>query len=100
MVHQCKKCKVYIEIKNLTQHRLNDCIKKDKFKQCPRCKEAIVIESFDEHVKTNKCNQYKKNCNRCPLCHGDIPLSKDGFFTHLTIDGCPYKIKYKKKENK
>ena len=100
MCHQCKKCKVYIEVKNLTQHRLNECNKKDKFKQCLRCKEAIAIELFDEHVKSNKCNQFKKNCNRCPLCHGDIPLSKDGFFTHLTIDGCPYKIKYKKKENK
>ena len=100
MCHQCSKCKVYIEIKNLTQHRLNECIKKDKFKQCPRCKEAITSESFDEHVKANKCKQYKKNCNRCPLCHADIPLSKDAFFRHLTIDGCPYKIKYKKKENK
>ena len=95
MCYQCKKCKVIIEIKNLTQHRLNECNKSDKFKLCQRCKEAIPIESYDEHVKTNKCNEYKKNCNRCPLCHVDIPLSKDGFFTHLIKEGCPYKIKYK-----
>ena len=98
MCHQCKKCKIFVEVKNLTQHRLNECSKKDKFGQCPRCKEAIPNELYDEHVKSNKCNKYKKNCNRCPLCHEDIPLSKDAFFRHLTIDGCPYKIKYKKKE--
>ena len=99
MCHQCKKCKIFVEVKNLTQHRLNECSKKDKFEQCPRCKEAIPSELYDEHAKSNKCNKYKKNCNRCPLCHEDIPLSKDAFFRHLTIDGCPYKIKYKKKEN-
>ena len=98
MCHQCKKCKVFVEVKNLTEHRLNQCSKKDKFKLCQRCREAIPIELYDEHTKNNKCNQYKKNCNRCPLCHEDIPLSKDGFFKHLSIDGCPYKIKYKKKE--
>ena len=98
MCHQCKKCKIFVEFKNLKQHRLNECSKKDKFAQCPRCKEAIPSELYDEHVKSNKCNKYKKNCNRCPLCHEDIPLSKDAFFRHLTIDGCPYKIKYKKKE--
>ena len=97
MCHQCKKCKVYIEVKNLTKHRLEECEKSDKFKQCNRCKEAIPIESYDEHVKKSNCNQYKKNCNRCPLCHNDIPLSKDAFFRHLTIEGCPYKIKYKRK---
>ena len=95
MCYQCKKCKVIVEIKNLTQHRLNECNKKDKFKLCQRCKEAIPIESYEEHVKNNKCNEYKKNCNRCPLCHEDIPLSKDGFYTHLIKHGCPYKLKYK-----
>ena len=100
MCHQCKKCKVVVEVKNLTEHRLNECSKKDKFKLCQRCQEAIPLESYQEHIKNKKCNQYKKNCNRCPLCHGDIPLSKDGFFKHLSVDGCPYKIKYKKMEKK
>ena len=100
MCHQCKKCKVVVEVKNLTEHRLNECSKKDKFKLCQRCQEAIPLESYQEHEKNKKCNQYKKNCNRCPLCHGDIPLSKDGFFKHLSVDGCPYKIKYKKLEKK
>ena len=98
MCHQCKKCKIFVEVKNLTQHRLNECTKKNKFEECTRCKEAIPNELYDEHTKSNKCNKYKKNCNRCPLCHEDIPLSKDAFFRHLTIDGCRYKIKYKMKE--
>ncbi len=100
MCYQCKKCKMIVEIRNLTQHRLNECEKKDKFNLCPKCKEAIPSETFEEHVKKNKCNEYKKNCNRCPLCHGDIPLSKDAFYTHLIKEGCPYKIKYKNVKKK
>ena len=30
MCYQCKKCKMIVEIRNLTQHRLNECEKKDK----------------------------------------------------------------------
>jgi len=100
MCHQCKKCKTFVEIKTLTEHRINDCPKKDKFKFCSKCKEAYPIELFDEHLKKNKCNPYKKNCNRCPLCHEDIPLSKDAFFNHFMKDGCSYKIKYKNKFDK
>ena len=100
MCYQCKKCKVLVEIKNLTQHRLTECEKKDKFQQCQRCKEAIPIEFYDEHVKNNKCNEFKKNCNRCPLCHEDIPLSKDGFYVHLIKEKCPFKLKYKNVKKK
>ena len=100
MCYQCKKCKTIIEIKNLTHHRLNECDKKDKFKLCQKCKEAIPIENYDEHVKNNKCNEFKKNCNRCPLCHEDIPLSKDGFYVHLIKEQCPYKMKYKNVKKK
>jgi hypothetical protein len=89
-----------VEIKNLTQHRLTECEKKDKFQQCQRCKEAIPIEFYDEHVKNNKCNEFKKNCNRCPLCHEDIPLSKDGFYVHLIKEKCPFKLKYKNVKKK
>ena len=100
MCYQCKKCKTIIEIKNLTHHRLNECDKKNKFKLCQKCKEAIPIENYDEHVKNNKCNEFKKNCNRCPLCHEDIPLSKDGFYVHLIKEQCPYKMKYKNVKKK
>ena len=100
MCHQCKKCKTFVEVKTLTDHRLNDCPKKDKFKLCSKCHEAYPLELFDDHLKKNKCNPYKKNCNRCPLCHEDIPLSKDAFYNHLMIDGCQYKIKYKNKIDK
>ena len=91
LCYQCKKCKNYIEVKNLTKHRLEECEYKDEFQQCPRCKEAILIQSYDAHVEKNKCNKYKKNCNRCPLCHQDIPLSKNGFYIHIIEEGCPAK---------
>ena len=100
MCHQCKKCKTFVEVKTLTEHRINDCPKKDKFKFCSKCHEVYPLELFDEHLKKNKCNPYKKNCNRCPLCHEDIPLSKDAFYNHLMKDGCQYKIKYKNKFDK
>ena len=50
----------------MTQHRLSECARKDKFEECPRYKEAISCELYDEHRKSNKCNKYKKNCNRFP----------------------------------
>ena len=100
MCYQCKKCKMLIEVKNLTQHRLEECEKSDKFKLCQRCREAIPIELYDEHVKKNKCNEFKKNCNRCPLCHGDIPISKDGFYIHLVKEGCPRQMKFKNVKKK
>ena len=100
MCYQCKKCKVLVEIKNLTQHRLNECNKKDKFQLCQRCREAIPIDTYEEHIKIGKCNEFKKNCNRCPLCHEDIPLSKDGFYIHLVKEGCPYQNKYKNVKKK
>ena len=102
MCHQCKKCKVVVEVKNLTEHRLNECSKKDKFKLCQRCQEAIPLESYQEHIKNKKCNQYKKNCNRCPLCHGDIPLSKDGQSLFMNDEDQKYMnltSKYNNREN-
>jgi hypothetical protein len=97
MCYKCKKCKNYIEIQNLTEHRLYDCLYKNEYKLCDRCKEAIYIKSYEIHIKNKKCNPSKKNFLRCPLCHGDIPSNSEAFFQHLMIDGCPERDKNKNK---
>ena len=97
MCYKCKKCKNYIEIQNLTEHKLYDCLYKNEYKLCDRCKEAIYIKSYEIHIKNKKCNPSKKNCLRCPLCHRDIPSNNEAFFQHLMIDGCPERDKNKNK---
>ena len=89
MCCRCKRCKIFVEIKNLTNHKLYDCKYKNEYKLCIRCKEAIHKKSYKIHTDNKKCNPYKSNYNRCPLCHRDIPSSNKGFFQHLMKDGCP-----------
>ena len=86
---RCKKCKIFVEVKNLVYHKLNECKYKNEYKVCPRCKEAIHIKSYKIHTQNKKCNPYKGNYLRCPLCHKDIPCSNKGFFHHLMNNGCP-----------
>lgn len=89
MYIMCKKCKIYVEVKNLNNHKLSECKYKNEYKLCPRCKEAIHINSYNIHNKNQKCNPWNSNYNRCPLCHRDIPLNYKGFFHHLIREGCP-----------
>ena len=89
MYIMCKKCKIYVEVKNLNNHKLSECKYKNEYKLCARCKEAIHINSYNIHNKNQKCNPWNSNYNRCPLCHRDIPLNYKGFFQHLIREGCP-----------
>ena len=92
MLIPCYKCKQIVEISNLNQHFLNECAQKKQFKQCSRCKEAVLIKDYDKHVADKSCNPYKSSnvCNRCPLCHTDItPAGKAGWEIHLLEQMCP-----------
>ena len=91
MCIKCDKCKIFLEIKNLTRHRLNDCKYKNEFILCDRCKEAINSKEYKTHFEKRKCNIYKSNYNRCPLCHKDILYGNKGFYQHLVVEGCPEK---------
>ena len=91
MCINCNKCNNFVEIKNLTKHRLNDCKYKNEFKLCDRCKEAVEIKEFVKHTEKKKCNIYKSNYNRCPLCHKDINYGNKGFYQHLVFEGCSEK---------
>ena len=92
MCTRCDKCKIYLEVKNLTNHRLNECKYKNEFIFCDRCKEAVGTKEYKKHTEKKKCNMYKSNYNRCPLCHKDIPYGNKGFYQHLVVDKCPEKI--------
>ena len=92
MLIPCFKCKQIVEISNLNHHFLNECAQKKQFKQCPRCKEAVLIKDYEAHVADKSCNTFKSSntCNRCPLCHNDItPAGKVGWEIHLLEQMCP-----------
>ena len=87
----CENCNKNIEVKKLINHRLNECKDKEKYEMCKRCKEAILKDLYDKHVKDNKCNPAKNpnSSARCPLCHKDIvPPGDKGFINHLCKEGC------------
>jgi hypothetical protein len=95
----CENCNQNIEVKKLINHRLNECKDKEKYEMCKRCKEAILKDVYDKHVKDNKCNPAKNpnSSARCPLCHKDIvPPGDKGFILHLCKEGC---ISHNRKKN-
>ena len=92
MLIPCFKCNQIVEISGLNYHYLNECAQRKQFKQCPRCKEPVLIKDYESHVSDNSCNQYKSPnvANRCPLCHNDIvPAGKVGWEVHLIQQTCP-----------
>ena len=92
MLLPCFKCKQIVEISTLNHHYLNECAQKKQFKQCPRCKEAVLLKDYEAHVADKSCNQFKSptTCNRCPLCHNDVtPSGKVGWEIHLLEQMCP-----------
>ena len=92
MLLPCFKCKQIVEISSLNHHFLNECAQKKQFKQCPRCKEAVLIKDYEAHIADKSCNPFKSSnvCNRCPLCHNDItPNGKVGWEIHLLEQMCP-----------
>ena len=95
MFSKCEKCNMNLEVKNLHNHKINECKFKNEFKECRTCQEALTIKEFNEHLK-NKCGK-KEGYVKCPLCHGDIIDNNKGFFQHLVKDGCPGNKKGKNK---
>ena len=92
MLIPCFKCKQIVEISNLNHHFLEECAQKKQFKQCARCKEAVLLKDYEAHVADKSCNPFKSSnvCNRCPLCHNDItPAQKVGWEIHLLEQMCP-----------
>lgn len=76
-----------IEIAGLTKHWLTECEAKDKFQECPLCKEAVKKSAFDSHIEEGNCQGgggaalehggTMGESNRCPLCHSNIPAGDE-----------------------
>lgn len=91
MLCECIGCEQMLEVPNLNYHLLNECDKKNQYRQCPRCKEPIETNYYDQHVDEESCNpaQPLSKANRCSLCHEDIKPGEEGWKKHLLIDTCP-----------
>lgn len=50
-------CPQVVEIASLTEHLLGECDSRSKFKQCPRCCEAVAADHLPRHVQSPGCNR-------------------------------------------
>ncbi|CDW76992.1 UNKNOWN [Stylonychia lemnae] len=73
---KCQYCQMQIEINDMQNHWLSDCVKKDELRQCQRCKEVMHENKFEKHTVDNKCTPNPTNDVMCPLC--GINISKLG----------------------
>ena len=63
-----------VEIAQWNSHRLTDCESRSQFRECQRCREAILTQDFDQHIQALLCSVSDQSISsRCPLCHSDIP---------------------------
>lgn len=90
MLTNCNACGQIIEVSALNTHLLKECVKKEDYKQCKRCKESISTEIYDEHTSALACAPWKpvSQANRCPLCHKDIGAGEKGWRQHLMTKKC------------
>ena len=88
----CPSCENVVEILSLNQHLIEECENKEGFRECARCKEAVGIEEYEQHVEELGCNpgHPTSQCWRCPLCHVDVkPAHADGWKEHILVRQCP-----------
>ncbi|CAG9321572.1 unnamed protein product [Blepharisma stoltei] len=91
MLVSCPYCSQVIEIFDLNSHLMKECDLKSVMSQCPRCKEAIHADEFEQHVEEQSCYAAKppKIATRCPLCHEDVEPGIEGWKNHILTQGCP-----------
>jgi len=61
------------------------------YKKCPRCKQAIHVDVYEQHSNEMNCLIAKpeSEANRCPLCGTDTGPGVIGWKRHLVYEGCP-----------
>ncbi|XP_031556405.1 centrosomal protein of 104 kDa-like [Actinia tenebrosa] len=59
-----------VEVSGFNEHLVTECDAKDKFSQCPRCKDVVLTVDLEEHITDNTCAAPKggKDASVCPLC--------------------------------
>ncbi|XP_075882235.1 centrosomal protein of 104 kDa isoform X2 [Nelusetta ayraudi] len=91
MLRRCDECRQVVEIASLTEHLLGECDSRSKFKQCPRCCEAVAADHLPRHVQSPGCNPptSSRGSNHCPLCHSNFPPGEEAWKAHLMgREGC------------
>lgn len=85
MLTRCGHCRQVVEIASLTEHLLTECDRRDGFRKCCRCSEAVPTEELPRHVTSKDCHPAKpeKLANRCPLCHENFAPGEEAWKVHL-----------------
>jgi XRCC1 N terminal domain/UvrB/uvrC motif len=91
MLVACSQCSQIVDILQLNTHMLKECELSELVGQCPRCKEAIHMDEYEQHVEEQACLPAKppSKANRCPLCHDDVEPGHLGWIKHIITEGCP-----------
>ncbi|XP_071448433.1 centrosomal protein of 104 kDa [Hetaerina americana] len=86
MLTRCSHCRQVIEVSALSAHLIGECDAQQMYKQCSRCKLAIPVEKYEEHMKALTCTDGESMV--CPLCYRSIqPIGEDGWRAHLKGPG-------------
>jgi len=59
MLTNCNACAQIIEVSSLNNHLLKECLKKENYRQCKRCKESIYVEQYEAHFTAKGCMPWK-----------------------------------------
>ncbi|KXJ17222.1 Centrosomal protein of 104 kDa [Exaiptasia diaphana] len=100
MLKRCDHCSQVVEVSGFNEHLLTECDAKDKFSQCPRCKDVMLTVDLEEHISDNKCTAPKgsKDAQRCPLCRTVIGDGEEAWYSHL-MDNCkPNKLRLQQQQ--
>lgn len=87
MLTCCWECEQVIEIKQIEEHLLEECVNMAKYKYCPKCKAVLLAEEFGDH----ECNRADPpGAVKCPLCTEDVyPNDNSGWHKHIMETRCP-----------
>lgn len=55
MLSMCPGCGQITEIAVINEHLIEDCENAHEFSQCPRCKEPISNDEYEQHVDEQLC---------------------------------------------
>ncbi|KAI6196528.1 UVR domain-containing protein [Aphelenchoides besseyi] len=95
MLTRCPSCSEVVETRFLSEHQLYDCKKKQDFKQCDRCQQAVLTNLYNTHRSILPTDG---SIGRCPLCSEDIQPNNDiGWRKHLNECTANPRIKSRRK---
>ncbi|CAD5215019.1 unnamed protein product [Bursaphelenchus xylophilus] len=84
MLTECSHCKEIVETRHLHDHLIHECPNKGDYKECDRCKQAVLGTLYTKHRSSSKCRLVPPNTGRCPLCYQDVSPDNDiGWREHL-----------------